>query len=111
MGSRQGFLSAFQSSSVLVVAILLAGSAWAGSSGKIIYSFAGGSDGEYLDTELVRDSSGNLYGTTVQGGAYASGTVFQVTPAGVHTVLYSFTGGPDGGEPYKGVTLDAQGNL
>jgi uncharacterized repeat protein (TIGR03803 family) len=29
----------------------------------------------------------------------------------VHTVLYNFTGGTDGGEPYKGVTLDAKGNL
>src|SRR5204862_169641 len=36
---------------------------------------------------------------------------FQVTPSGAHTVLYSFTGGADGGEPYKGVTLDGQGNL
>jgi uncharacterized repeat protein (TIGR03803 family) len=82
----------------------------AGSSERILYSFAGGSDGEYADTELVRDSAGNLYGTTVQGGAGA-GTVFQVTPAGVHSVLYNFTGGTDGGEPYKGVTLDSQGNL
>ena len=111
MRSRPSFLSAFQVSSVFIAAILLTSAAWAGPSGKIVYSFAGGTDGEYLDTELVRDSAGNLYGTTVQGGAYASGTVFQVTPAGIHTVLYSFTGGPDGGEPYKGVTLDAQGNL
>lgn len=78
---------------------------------KVIYSFAGGNDGEYTDTELVMDPAGNLYGTSVQGGASSSGTVFQVTTAGVHTVLYSFTGGTDGGEPYKGVTLDAQGNL
>jgi uncharacterized repeat protein (TIGR03803 family) len=90
---------------------LLATAAWAASSTRMIYSFAGNADGEYLDTELVMDSAGNLYGTTVQGGRFAAGTVFQVTPAGVHTVLYSFTGGPDGGEPYKGVTLDAAGNL
>ena len=57
------------------------------------------------------DSSGNLYGTSVQGGLFGGGTVFEVTPAGVHTVLYNFTGGADGGEPYKGVTLDSQGNL
>ena len=82
---------------------------------QIIYSFAGGADGEYADTDLVRDESGNLYGTTVQGGAHASGTVWQLHPNGdgtwTHTVLYSFTGGADGGEPYKGVTLDANGNL
>lgn len=90
---------------------LLASAAWAANTTKLIYSFAGGADGEYSDTELVMDSAGNLYGTSVQGGTYASGTVFQVTPEGVHTVLYNFTGGADGGEPYKGVTLDAEGNL
>lgn len=78
---------------------------------KVIYSFAGGNDGEYTDTDLVMDQAGNIYGTSVQGGLYDGGTVFQVTTAGVHTVLYNFTGGTDGGEPYKGVTLDAQGNL
>jgi uncharacterized repeat protein (TIGR03803 family) len=90
---------------------LLAAAAWAASTTKLIYSFAGNADGEYTDTELVMDSAGNLYGTSVQGGTSDGGTVFQVTPAGVHTVLYDFTGGADGGEPYKGVTLDAQGNL
>ena len=85
--------------------------AWAANATKLVYSFGGNADGEYTDTELVRDSAGNLYGTSVQGGVFGGGTVFQVTPAGVHTVLYDFTGGADGGEPYKGVTLDAQGNL
>jgi len=94
------------------VAVLLATTAWAAASTtKLIYSFGGSADGEYTDTELVRDSAGNLYGTSVQGGIFGGGTVFQVTPAGVHTVLYDFTGGADGGEPYKGVTLDAHGNL
>jgi uncharacterized repeat protein (TIGR03803 family) len=81
----------------------------------VIYSFGGGADGEYADTDLVMDAAGNLYGTTVQGGAHASGTVWQLHPNGdgswSHSVLYSFTGGVDGSEPYKGVTLDAQGDL
>src|SRR5216684_1801976 len=89
----------------------LATAACAASTTKLIYSFAGNGDGEYTDTELVVDSAGNLYGTSVQGGLYGGGTVFEVSPAGAHTVLYNFTGGADGGEPYKGVTLDAQGNL
>src|SRR5579862_7288839 len=110
MQSRRSFLSSIQFPAILIAAFLLAGAAW-GSSGKIVYSFAGGADGEYLDTELARDNAGNLYGTSVQGGTFGSGTVFQVTADGIHTVLYSFTGGADGGEPYKGVTLDAQGNL
>ena len=82
---------------------------------SVIYSFEGGADGEYADTDLVRDASGNLFGTTVQGGDHGSGTVWELHPNGdgtwTHTVLYSFTGGVDGGEPYKGVTLDASGNL
>ena len=81
---------------------------------NVIYSFAGDEDGEYADTDLETDSAGNIYGTTVLGGDFGGGTVFRLssTPAGwAHTVLYSFTGGADGGEPYKGVTLDREGNL
>jgi len=79
----------------------------------VIFSF-GEDEGEYADTDLETDSAGNIYGTTVLGGDFGSGTVFQLTPTPngwVHTVLYSFTGGVDGGEPYKGVTLDRDGNL
>src|SRR3954447_19867917 len=81
----------------------------------VVYSFQGGSDGEYTDTDLVRDAAGNLYGTSVQGGTHGGGTVWQLHPtrdgSRNHAVLYNFTGGTDGGEPYKGVTLDAAGNL
>ncbi len=80
---------------------------------NVIFSFAE-DDGEYADTDLETDSAGNIYGTTVLGGDFGSGTVFELslTPTGwVHTVLYSFTGGADGGEPYKGVTIDGTGNL
>ena len=71
-------------------------------------------EGEYADTDLETDNAGNIYGTTVLGGDFGGGTVFQLSPTAngwVHTVLYSFTGGADGGEPYKGVTLDRKGNL
>jgi uncharacterized repeat protein (TIGR03803 family) len=79
----------------------------------VIFSFEE-DEGEYADTDLETDSAGNIYGTTVLGGDFGGGTVFQLspTPSGwVHTVLYSFTGGADGGEPYKGVTLGRDGNL
>ena len=79
----------------------------------VIFSFDE-DDGEYADTDLEVDNAGNIYGSTVLGGDFGSGTVFQLsrTPDGwVHTVLYSFTGGVDGGEPYKGVTVDREGNL
>jgi uncharacterized repeat protein (TIGR03803 family) len=79
----------------------------------VIFSFEE-DEGEYADTDLETDSAGNIYGTTVLGGDFGGGTVFQLSPTAngwVHTVLYSFTGGIDGGEPYKGVTIDRQGNL
>jgi uncharacterized repeat protein (TIGR03803 family) len=107
---RFSFVSSFQA--LVAVSVLLAGSAVA--STTQIYSFGGGNDGEYTDTELVMDSAGNLYGTSVQGGTLGGGTVFQLSPSSsgwTHTVLYNFTGGADGGEPYKGVTLDAHGDL
>jgi len=98
-----------------VAAIVLAAGTTAGAGNEqVIYSFAGGADGEYPDTELAIDGAGNLYGTTVQGGRYNSGTVFQLRLSNggwIHTVLYDFRGGADGGEPYKGVTLDGHGNL
>ena len=81
---------------------------------NVIHSFAGDEDGEYADTDLETDSAGNIYGTTVLGGDFGSGTVFQLSSTSngwVHTVLYSFTGGADGAEPYKGVTLDREDNL
>ena len=79
----------------------------------VIFSFEE-EEGEYADTDLETDSAGNIYGTTVLGGEFGGGTVFQLSPTPngwEHTVLYSFTGGADGGEPYKGVTIDRRGNL
>jgi uncharacterized repeat protein (TIGR03803 family) len=79
----------------------------------VIFSFAE-DNGEYADTDLETDSAGNIYGSTVLGGDHGSGTVFQLSSTGTgweQTVLYSFTGGADGGEPYKGVTIDRHGNL
>jgi uncharacterized repeat protein (TIGR03803 family) len=99
----------------LFTAVLLLGiSAARASTTEVIYSFAGEEDGEYADTDVAVDGAGNLYGSTVLGGDFGGGTVWKLAPSGntwVHTVLYSFTGSADGGEPYKGVTVDGQGNL
>jgi uncharacterized repeat protein (TIGR03803 family) len=80
---------------------------------RVLHHFGEG-DGEYPDTDLVMDAAGNLYGMTVVGGDFGSGTVFRLakTPAGwAESVLYSFTSTTDGGQPYGGVTLDAQGSI
>jgi uncharacterized repeat protein (TIGR03803 family) len=84
-------------------------------SGRALYSFCSlplCADGDGPLGGVVRDVvSGNIYGTTFFGGAYGGGTVFQLTPSGQETVLYSFTGGTDGAYPFGGLTLDASGNL
>src|SRR5208283_3599340 len=77
----------------------------------VLYSFSGGPDGGYPLAGLIRDSAGNLYGTTQGGGASGAGVVFKVDTSGNETVLYSFTGGADGGYPLGGVIRDSAGNL
>jgi uncharacterized repeat protein (TIGR03803 family) len=78
---------------------------------KVLYTFAGVPDGETPYAPLIQDPAGNLNGTTYGGGLSGSGTVFKVDASGNETVLYSFTGGADGSNPYGGVIRDAAGNL
>jgi uncharacterized repeat protein (TIGR03803 family) len=77
----------------------------------VLYAFTGGVDGGPPSSGVVQDAAGNLYGTTYSGGAYNRGTVYKLDMTGTETVLYSFTGGTDGGTPVGGVILDAAGNL
>jgi len=60
---------------------------------------------------VIRDTAGNLYGTTRNGGSYGAGVVFKIDTAGTESVLYSLTGGPSGASPAAGLILDASGNL
>jgi uncharacterized repeat protein (TIGR03803 family) len=93
-------------------------------SGKesVLYSFcaeSGCTDGEIPYAGLVFDKRGNLYGTTLGGGANVGGcaggdgcgTVFKVTPSGHESVLYSFDGGDDGAFPYANLVFDKKSNL
>jgi uncharacterized repeat protein (TIGR03803 family) len=77
----------------------------------VLYNFTGGVDGSSPQAGLIRDSAGNFFGTTVVGGTANRGVVYKLDTVGHETVLYSFTGGADGGSPYAGVTLDSAGNL
>jgi uncharacterized repeat protein (TIGR03803 family) len=83
---------------------------------KVLHHFRGGSDGAFPYSILIRDLAGNLYGTTWEGGGSGCGgsgcgTVFKLNKYGKETLLYSFTGGTDGGTPYAGLIRDAAGNL
>jgi uncharacterized repeat protein (TIGR03803 family) len=77
----------------------------------VLYGFTGKADGNHPVAGLVRDSAGNLYGTTNTGGAANAGVVYKLEANGQEKVLYSFTGGADGGHPDAGVIRDAAGNL
>jgi len=94
----------------LVLAVVVTGSAQA-QTYSVLYSFTGGADGGYPLASLVPDTKGNLYGTTSERGAYGAGTVFKVATNRQLIVLYSFTGGADGANPYGGLVQDPQGNL
>ncbi len=72
-------------------------------------------DGYTPDSDMIFDSAGNLYGTSVYGGAYGQGAVFELSPAkgGTWTskLLYSFASTPDGANPYGQLVFDGAGNL
>jgi uncharacterized repeat protein (TIGR03803 family) len=87
----------------LAILALLTAAKHATAQETVLYNFTGGSDGSMPIAPLISDSSGNLHGTTQVGGAYALGTVFELTPqAGggwTETVLHSFGNGSDGLAP------------
>jgi uncharacterized repeat protein (TIGR03803 family) len=89
-------------------------SAAAHASDTILYAFKGKGDGATPDGNLVRDSSGNLYGTTAIGGksgchfiSTTCGVVFKLTSAGTESVLYKFKGS----SPVGGLVSDNSGNF
>jgi uncharacterized repeat protein (TIGR03803 family) len=80
----------------------------------VLYSFAGGTDGANPHAGLIFDKAGNLYGTTLAGGATNEGTVFELKHTRGHwteSVLHTFAGGSDGAGPDGPVILDRKGNL
>jgi uncharacterized repeat protein (TIGR03803 family) len=77
----------------------------------VLYNFTGGSDGGSPSGGVIRDSAGNLYGTTCCGGSAGVGVVYKIDTTGQESVLYSFTGGTDGAYPSGVLTLDTAGNL
>ena len=77
----------------------------------MLHSFGSGADGQHPFAGLVRDTAGNLYGTTADGGTSGVGTVFKVDASGKETVLYSFRSAADGEYPTAGLVRDAAGDL
>src|ERR1039458_9838760 len=82
----------------------------------VLYSFTGLADGCCPRAGVIRDSAGNLYGTTNRGGAlsgcvFGCGVVYKLNASGRETVLHTFTGGADGGDPNAGVIRDSAAKL
>jgi uncharacterized repeat protein (TIGR03803 family) len=77
----------------------------------VLHGFSGGADGNGPLAALLEGTDGNFYGTTRTGGASDRGTVFEITRGGAFTVLYSFSGGTDGAEPYAALIQATDGNL
>lgn len=87
---------------------------------KVAFNFASDTTGWEPYAGLVVDASGNLYGTTLYGGAAGSGLVFKMTPSPdgqlSETVIHEFaactaTECPDGLYPFGGLVFDSSGNL
>jgi len=95
--------------------IPIAGGGW---NYTTLHIFKGQLDGANSGAGLVFDDAGNLYGTTIQGGTYGLGTVFELSPGSSGTwsesVIYSFgavNGGDDGFYPQASLIMDGAGNL
>jgi uncharacterized repeat protein (TIGR03803 family) len=71
----------------------------------VIHSFGAAGDGYFPAAAVLRDKAGDVFGTTVYGGAHERGAVFELIPSGntyAEKVIYSFEGTTDGDGPYGG---------
>jgi len=82
---------------------------------KLVHIFSGGIGGSNPSAALIFDGLGNLYGTTVGGGANGFGIVFELIPGANGTwsgkILHSFTGTVGGGSLFGDLVFDSLGNL
>ncbi|BDV41021.1 hypothetical protein DSM21852_42750 (plasmid) [Methylocystis bryophila] len=89
---------------------------------SVLHTFTNGSDGGSPSAGLLEDCNGDLYGATNSGGnvsgicatanaAGGCGVVYKISRSGAYSVLYTFTGGNDGGSPNAQLIADSSGNL
>jgi uncharacterized repeat protein (TIGR03803 family) len=82
---------------------------------SILYEFGTSGDGNNPYGGLARDSKGNLYGTTLNGGSDGLGVVYKVTKHGKtwkETIVHNFAGGTtDGGKPTGNLFMDSTGRV
>ena len=86
------------------------------SSTPIVVASFNSTDGSFPEANLIMDASGDLFGTTSNGGTFASGAAFEIVKSGstyssTPTVLASFNGGASGRVPNDGLIMDSAGDL
>jgi uncharacterized repeat protein (TIGR03803 family) len=77
----------------------------------VLHQFEAATEGSDPVAPLVVGGDGNLYGVTSQGGAFNAGTIFRISLTGAFDVIYTFTGGVDGGQPLASLIQGSDGSL
>ena len=103
---------------VLAVILILMPSSWAASRERVLHTFNLASAG-FPASGLAMDGNGNLYGTTRLGGpggcSDGCGVVFKLTKnsqgGASYSILHTFAGFPDGGNPFGAPIVDSAGNV
>jgi uncharacterized repeat protein (TIGR03803 family) len=108
---RSRFIKVRLAWAILIMPLAFATQLAQGQTFSVLYAFGNGKDGGTPYANVVRDSAGNLYGTTFSGGSGSAGTVFELDTTGKETILYNFKGGADGANPFAGLIRDPGGNL
>jgi uncharacterized repeat protein (TIGR03803 family) len=89
---------------------------------QVLYSFTGrDGDGAHAAAAVARGENGHLYGTNSHGGRFGKGAIYELRPTGpagvgheaqwTEIVIYSFTGGSDGNDPFAMLTAGEHGEL
>jgi uncharacterized repeat protein (TIGR03803 family) len=110
-GTGGGGLSCQLGPCGVVYKLTHSGGSWTES---VVYSFTGGDDGQTPYAGVTFDLAGNLYGTTLYGGANHQGTIYELTPSQsgwTETTLHAFGASGDGYTAFGGVIFDIHGNM
>jgi uncharacterized repeat protein (TIGR03803 family) len=78
---------------------------------SVVHDLVGATDGYGPNSPLLLDKNGNLYGTSLHGGAYNLGTVYRITPSGGFSVVHTFANNSDGAEPTGNLVNDGYGMI